>query len=618
MAYLIPENARTSTSIPSHHRRVASALLSGFEDEVTAWYEPPFDPDGTRPHFIVVDPSSGVVLISVAEMARGDKLLGAWDGKLRVERDGEEIVAENPLTTATDQAQTLRTLLSDDSMLSLVPVASVAAFPYVTRAAVEELGLSTDLRLRSCIFRDDLDRVISESNLAVLPSSFARVLNGGVDDDLSPEAVDRLRGVIHPDVMITPAHAGSADHEGGGGSLFSAASIGEEDVTKVMDRQQERLAKGLGTGHRVIRGVAGSGKTLILVHRARMLAKLMPSKRILVTCFTRSLASQLRDQLSEYPNIEVVHLHSLMSKATKDAGLGTAGRDIQWDDLPRKALEAIQLLSGEGYRAVMVDEAQDFDTTSLQFCVELLAAADAEDQDLVIVADSAQNIYRRDFRWRDAGISAQGRTRILRVNYRNTKEILRFAHDFLVDDPGIKIGDATNLDDELVIIPAESAARRGPEPTVKITSNVDAEIMAVVSQVQSWYRPNLAPRSIAVLLATQTQGNRGNRITAALQAAGIPTFWVTDDENRSNRDEAGSAEEPVIVSTIHSAKGLEYPKVIVSGFRSAMTASPSELIADRKTLYVGFTRAIDELAVITTADSAFAGSLTNRSGSSQR
>ena len=46
---------------------------------------------------------------------------------------------------------------------------------------------------------------------------------------------------------------------------------------RVMDLQQEQLARSLGDGHRVIHGVAGSGKTLILgfrcVHLAEMLRK---------------------------------------------------------------------------------------------------------------------------------------------------------------------------------------------------------------------------------------------------------------------------------------------------------------------------------------------------------
>jgi superfamily I DNA and RNA helicase len=41
---------------------------------------------------------------------------------------------------------------------------------------------------------------------------------------------------------------------------------------RVMDLQKEQLARSLGDGHRVIHGVAGSGKTMILGYRAEYLA----------------------------------------------------------------------------------------------------------------------------------------------------------------------------------------------------------------------------------------------------------------------------------------------------------------------------------------------------------
>lgn len=45
------------------------------------------------------------------------------------------------------------------------------------------------------------------------------------------------------------------------------------DIVRVMDLQQEQLARSMGEGHRVIHGVAGSGKTMILGYRAQHLAQ---------------------------------------------------------------------------------------------------------------------------------------------------------------------------------------------------------------------------------------------------------------------------------------------------------------------------------------------------------
>lgn len=278
------------------------------------------------------------------------------------------------------------------------------------------------------------------------------------DEELGDQALTHLRGLIHPDTVISrPIGDGSS---AGQGSLFTPGSGAGTDTIKVMDRRQEALAKSLGSGHRVIRGVAGSGKTLVLVYRARLLARLLPNKRILVTCYTKSLASQLKAQLADAPNVEVVNLDKLMAKALSRAGMKHPGYKGGTEPVARAALEAIRSRGGATYRAVMVDEAQDFDTEALAFCLELLEADDPDHQDVVIVADSAQNIFRKNFRWKDAGIKAQGRTRLLRVNYRNTREILEFAHAFLVSDPSITVDEAPDPEDSLTIIPAESGPPR--------------------------------------------------------------------------------------------------------------------------------------------------------------
>ena len=82
---------------------------------------------------------------------------------------------------------------------------------------------------------------------------------------------------------MTPAAAGpgALDHvsrSAGAGrrpALFDEPQDADElpDLMRVMDLQQEQLARSLGDGHRVIHGVAGSGKTMILGYRAEYLAQ---------------------------------------------------------------------------------------------------------------------------------------------------------------------------------------------------------------------------------------------------------------------------------------------------------------------------------------------------------
>ena len=73
---------------------------------------------------------------------------------------------------------------------------------------------------------------------------------------LSLPQVDRIRWHMFPEVRI-----------GVQADLFDEAGqtcTEIPDLIRVMDLQQEQLARSLGEGHRVIHGVAGLGKTLIL------------------------------------------------------------------------------------------------------------------------------------------------------------------------------------------------------------------------------------------------------------------------------------------------------------------------------------------------------------------
>ena len=83
------------------------------------------------------------------------------------------------------------------------------------------------------------------------------------------------------------------------------------DLVRVLDFEQEQLARNLGGGHRVIHGVAGSGKTLILGFRCVHLAEML-RKPILVLCFNISLAARLRSFIAERGlegRVNVHHFH---------------------------------------------------------------------------------------------------------------------------------------------------------------------------------------------------------------------------------------------------------------------------------------------------------------------
>src|SRR5690606_37870946 len=86
------------------------------------------------------------------------------------------------------------------------------------------------------------------------------------------------------------------------------------------------------------------------------------------------------------------------------------------------------------YGAVLIDEGHDFEAEWLKLIVHMI---DPETNSLLLLYDDAQSIYKKkkslDFTLSSVGIQARGRTTILKLNYRNTREILNFAFDFAKD-----------------------------------------------------------------------------------------------------------------------------------------------------------------------------------------
>lgn len=586
MAHVIPENFRSHKDISSVVARACTALRNGLDDSCVVWVEPPFDPSGEKPDLVVLIPDHGLAVVEVMDV-RASRLLGSLRGKMIFERDGEEIESD-PLGRAESYAEILRDRVAAEPRLAgyRFPVVALAAFPSLDEDEASRKGLDDELIGRS-LFRQELEAAMSDDDESALDRWFGRRL--GVADPVDGSLVDLVRGLVQPNLVIDASD--QADQL----AIFQPPD--DEDVVRVMDRRQEALAKSMADGHRVVRGVAGSGKTLVLVYRARWIAEMYPEQRFLVTCYTRSLASQLRLLLRDHENIEVKTLHSLMWEACRDQGFqmpsfkdepsGEAQAEIGIKALERGALPR--------YRAVFVDEAQDFGTDALIFARML---ADERHADLLVVADAAQNIFRRKFSWKQAGINAQGRTRILRVNYRNTREILELASGFLFVGGTYRPDENPDPDDESAVVPPRAAARSGPEPTITLASDGD-QIDGVVAAARRLVDGKSIPKQVAVLYLG---GGEGRELANALDDAGLDYFWTAG----GNSDKVAEALSPIVLSTVHSAKGLEFPAVVLS-----CTPPSYELDSDglRMTIYVGMTRATHQLAVVADAEHPLADDL---------
>lgn len=370
---------------------------------------------------------------------------------------------------------------------------------------------------------------------------------------------------------------------------------------QVMDLQQEQVARTLGEGHRVIHGAAGSGKTMILIFRAQQLAAAArPDQPILVLCYNRALADRIDAMLRQRgvdERVVVRTFHSWCLDMVRSYQLSVPAHpreaNAYYPALAATVSRAVEagLVPGGQYTALLIDEAHDFEDAWLQMAARMVTPAS---NSLLVLYDDAQSIYqkkRRKFNFASVGIQASGRTSILRLNYRNTAEVLAVAmhcaQNLLHDTPETADGTQT-------VQPA-TAGRRGPLPLVTQACNPGQEAQLVADQVAHAVAQGLAPGEVAVLARTKYLLGP---VTQALQKRHIAVQSMAFDAVR----EFGWNQPSVKLLTMHSAKGLEFPLVCVIGLQ-ALPFKDEPMDEEARLLYVAMTRATQRLVLSSTGGS---------------
>lgn len=206
-----------------------------------------------------------------------------------------------------------------------------------------------------------------------------------------------------------------------------------------MDLQQEQLARSLGEGHRVIHGVAGSGKTLILGYRAEHLAKVC-TRPILILCYNKTLATRLAISMAAkglQDKVNVVNFHAWCSRQLTTYHIAKPERgDTYFEACVEKVISSVDagMIPSAQYDAVLIDEGHDFKPAWFKLVVQMIHP---DTRSLLVLYDDAQSIYKGPkklrFSFSSVGLQAQGRTTILKLSYRNTAEILCVARAFADD-----------------------------------------------------------------------------------------------------------------------------------------------------------------------------------------
>ena len=447
---------------------------------------------------------------------------------------------------------------------------------------------------------------------------------------------------------------------------------------------QRKLVERQWNGPVRVLGGAGTGKTVVAMHRARWLVRhvLASNERLLFTTYTRNLAMDIEASLGkictpeEMKRIEVLNIDAWVRRFLKrekqplnivypgnegfdrcwqramqmtDGSLDLAdsfyqdewqrvilpqrvmsqqdyfkasrvGRGVALSRKQRMAIwpvfeemrmqlhqaglatseDAVYLamdMLKEGaavrpYRAAVIDEAQDFGTEALQL---IRALVPESENDLMIVGDGHQRIYGRKASLSASGINIRGRGRKLRINYRTSEQIRRFATAVL---EGVDVDD---LDDGNDPITGYRSLFDGQQPRLQGFDSEQQEAEFVAAEVDRLLAEGIRSKDICVVGRTVIQLKP---VVGALADKGLDSYTISRDTSEN------TAVDGVRVANMHRIKGLEFKVVFLVGIRDGVvpfdmamsgTVDPVELRArelnERALLHVAATRAVHSLYV---------------------
>jgi len=622
MAKLINPITNRRRDVTPGERKFAKRLETLLEDDYLCWFNIPIGPARHYPDFLILHPSRGLLLLEVKDwkletIRRIDKISAEL-----IDSNGAVKTVANPLEQARSYMLTVINKLSEDPQLcdSAGPYQGKISFPYgygvvLTNITRKQLDTALSEEEQSLVLPARLVICKDEMTESVDAMAFHERLWGMFHYDfkrpLALPQIERIRWHLFPEIRIGDQQTTLfSEFEERGGVQRSPETI--PDLIRVLDLEQEQLARNLGSGHRVIHGVAGSGKTLILGYRCVHLAEML-RKPILVLCFNISLAARLRAFIAErhlQSRVNVHHFHEWCGEQLRTYHVQVPESEGPlWDRQVEAVIQGVDAgrIPRAQYGAVMIDEGHDFEPEWLKLVTQMV---DPITDSLLLLYDDAQSIYRKsralDFSLSSVGIKATGRTSILRLNYRNTREILHFACAFASQFLGTKAAD----DDHIPMVHPETGGASGPGPAFRQFATLNDEIAYATRCIESWHARGDFLGDIAVICM---HTDHGKRIAHHLQSRGIPHLLMSDRISKRAYDPRKSQ---VNILTVQSSKGLEFRSVILIGLGQIDT-SETEAAQSLKLLYVGMTRAKEHLMLTASATNAFTEKLSAMSCSTR-
>lgn len=618
---------------------VLKSYLEAFGDrkQLTILCEPSLARSTVRPpDFVLVDETYGVHVFEI----KGHKI----DGILSMVAGEFEVVMGNKPRKINPIKQVRRAMFDIKNAAEYfaeqdltIPFVYWVVFPNITRAAWRQKWGD------NCFFPDELifyNDIRKEQIVNLLENATKKQLaksNQNEFDSSQLIYVWKCFGDSSP--LSSPPEPPRNIPEDTLGSYFDKIAA---SYKRLSDEQQKLAEQDWSGGPRLIRGVAGSGKTIVLAaHVARLITQYEKQqrsllgnkkKKILVVCYNRTLQELLHEKIngcckqrgmplddSQQVCLDIKHMNSLFHDLAKH----TNNYMWEYQKIRNGDEESIKLQSeyylskiidfsqkypdhfkSLQYDAIYVDEGQDFLENWFKILFMLADKKNNASPNLFIFYDDAQNLYGRNRpTWERIGIKVTGRSTVMSNCFRNTCEIIETAFNVLVGSFCTRMDRSLNafadvhyLEKEKNLISREGeywrvnfATKNYKWPTVKLFSSRKEEMENIRKTIEFFVhheRVNVSD----ILVLGPSQQHLDEFSDYLINESSIQTHKAYAEYNK---DKHIFNQGKLTVSTIHSAKGYDsFVAIILSANEF------SDLSLDhRATFYVGCTRARELLIV---------------------
>lgn len=566
MALMIPDDVQEFCTEGERHFYGFLKTAAKPDSKYLVWYLP--DIDGREPDFILFCKDTGLVIFEVKDWAL-NQIQAADPRHFTLSINGRDEERESPLRQARTYCQMLmdkirhdRRLLSRDPQHvgnPKIPIHEGIVFPNINKYEYNQKDLDHVIGSDRIFFWDDLhpqSDISRDHSGQCFATALQQKFTSSFRFNLTPDELQHLRQLLFPVIRIELPNRCCTDRY-----------QRDKDRIKMLDHNQEAIARKIDGGHRIITGPSGSGKTLVLVHRAALLMQQNPSvKHILFVCYNITLVNFIKRLLAEKKvplgknGVEVLHFFELCSNILGEPvtweNEEAAYYDLVIEETLKKAKD-----HPEKYDAILVDEGQDFSDDMYRIVLSLL---NPTTNHLAIALDENQNIYHRTQTWKELGIQARGRVSRLTWVYRSTGNITDYARKFI---SGQK--EKTEKQSSQMELFQEFLTTAGPDPEVVKFADLNELINYVAKQIDFLHREEDYPLAEIAVIYTQKSPEHllGSHVPdlmmKALDQHGICSNWIAGDYRAKRSYDVTT--QNVTISTIHSVKGFDYACVFVIG-----------------------------------------------------